>query len=395
MLCFDEFTVTDIADAMILGRLFTALFAHGVVVVATSNVEPDRLYEGGLNRTLFLPFIALLQERMEVVQPRRAHRFPPREARRQPGLLHAGGRALARGPRPAPSSSLTGRAHGKPMTLTVKGHPVEVPQAAGGVARFSFADLCSKPLGAADYLGDRRATSTRSSSRTSRDDLRAAQRGQALHHPHRRALRAHVKLLASAEAEAHELYQADTGREAFEFDRTVSRLIEMRSEEYLSLPHGRPDSAGLGQHDRASSRHEAARRRRGARLLDASLRPMPGFSTIAADQLKRIRRRRHVTVVGIADAAGMTHANVYRYFSSKAALIDAVAGQWLSGMEATIADIADAPDPADDKLERLIQAWARAHRDLLRRTGISSTSIAPRPRPRVPSSASTGRACAS
>jgi AcrR family transcriptional regulator len=86
---------------------------------------------------------------------------------------------------------------------------------------------------------------------------------------------------------------------------------------------------------------------------------------IAADQLKEFGPR-HVTVVGIADAAGMTHANVYRYFTNKAALIDAVAGQWLRGMEATIADIADSPDPADDKLERLIQAWARVHRDLLR-----------------------------
>ncbi|MBQ0824160.1 TetR/AcrR family transcriptional regulator [Microvirga terrae] len=86
---------------------------------------------------------------------------------------------------------------------------------------------------------------------------------------------------------------------------------------------------------------------------------------IAAHQLKE-HGPRHVTVVGIADAAGMTHANVYRYFASKAALIDAVAGQWLRRMEATIADIADSPDPADDKLERLIQAWARIHRDLLK-----------------------------
>ena len=86
---------------------------------------------------------------------------------------------------------------------------------------------------------------------------------------------------------------------------------------------------------------------------------------IAADQLKEFGPK-HITVVGIADAAGMTHANVYRYFANKAALIDAVAGQWLRRMEGTIADIADSPDPADDKLERLIQAWARIHRDLLK-----------------------------
>lgn len=100
-----------------------------------------------------------------------------------------------------------------------------------------------------------------------------------------------------------------------------------------------------------------------ARVADAA----PADSrllAIAADHLKRFGPR-HVTVVSIADAAGMTHANVYRYFASKSALIDAVAGQWLQRLEATIADIADSPDPADDKLERLIQAWARVHRELL------------------------------
>jgi AcrR family transcriptional regulator len=88
--------------------------------------------------------------------------------------------------------------------------------------------------------------------------------------------------------------------------------------------------------------------------------------TIAARQLRQ-HGSQGVTVVGVAKAAGMTHANVYRYFPSKAALIDAVAGQWLRTLEAQIAGIADAPDPADDKLERLIQAWARVHRDLLKR----------------------------
>jgi len=101
------------------------------------------------------------------------------------------------------------------------------------------------------------------------------------------------------------------------------------------------------------------------RITDADIPADTRLLAIAADQLKRFGPR-HVTVVGIADAAGMTHANVYRYFTSKAALIDAVAGQWLRRMEAIIADIADSPDPADDKLERLIQAWARTHRELLK-----------------------------
>jgi cell division protein ZapE len=246
VLCFDEFTVTDIADAMILGRLFTALFAHGVVVIATSNVEPERLYEGGLNRALFLPFIALLHERMQIVKL---------EARTDFRLEKLAGSPVFYTPADKQSHAaltrafkrLTGREHGKPLTLTVKGHPVEVPQAAGGVARFSFKDLCAKPLGAADYLAVAEEFHTvilENIPRMSFENRNEAKRFimliDALYD-------AHVKLLASAEAEAPALYKADTGREAFEFDRTVSRLIEMRSEEYLSLPHGRIDSADAGQ----------------------------------------------------------------------------------------------------------------------------------------------------
>jgi cell division protein ZapE len=150
VLCFDEFAVTDIADAMILGRLFTALFAHGVVVVATSNVEPDRLYEGGLNRSLFLPFIELLQERMEVVRsmPARISAWRSSPAARSSIRPRTRARAALDPRLQAPH----GPRAGEPVRLTVKGHAVEVPQAAAGVARFAFEDLCAKPLGAADYL---------------------------------------------------------------------------------------------------------------------------------------------------------------------------------------------------------------------------------------------------
>jgi cell division protein ZapE len=246
VLCFDEFSVTDIADAMILGRLFTALFAQGVVVVATSNVEPERLYEGGLNRTLFMPFIALLQERMSVVKldARADFRleklaggavfFAPADERSHDAL----GRAFR---------NLSGHAHGDPMILTVRGHPVEVPEAAGGVARFRFDDLCSRPLGASDYLAIAERFHTvivedipRLTFERRNEAKRFIMLIDALYD-------ARVKLLASAQTEANELYQADTGREAFEFDRTVSRLIEMRSEDYLALPHGQADSTGSGQ----------------------------------------------------------------------------------------------------------------------------------------------------
>jgi cell division protein ZapE len=241
VLCFDEFTVTDIADAMILGRLFTALFARGVVVVATSNVEPQHLYEGGLNRALFLPFIALLQERMNIVKLESRTDFRLEKLAGSPVFYtpadehsHA---ALTRA-----FKSLTGREQGKPVTLTVKGHPVEVPQAASGVARFSFEDLCSRPLGAADYLAIADEFETVILENIPRMTFERRNEAKRFIMLVDAFYDARVKLLASAEAEADELYHSDAGREAFEFDRTVSRLIEMRSEEYLSLPHGREES---------------------------------------------------------------------------------------------------------------------------------------------------------
>jgi cell division protein ZapE len=245
LLCFDEFHVTDIADAMILGRLFAKLLELGTVVVATSNVAPDDLYKGGLNRALFLPFIAQITEHMDVMRL---------DARTDFRLEKLTGVKMWLVPDDAGASTaldnawgkMTGNAPCKPRDISIKGRTLHVPCSANGVARFSFADLCEQPLAASDYI------------RLARDyhtimldhvpvmdyaDRNAAKRFITLIDT---LYDNAVKLMASAGADPLSLYLATDGNEANEFKRTSSRLIEMSSASYLALPHGHKDSSASG-----------------------------------------------------------------------------------------------------------------------------------------------------
>ncbi len=233
LLCFDEIQVSDIADAMILGRLFERLFEEEVVIVATSNRTPDDLYKNGINRQLFLPFIDLLKRELDVVQIAGPQDFRLRQLMAAP-IYYAPLGPAADEAMEQTWKRLTASATPHAVTLDVGGRELRVARQAAGVARFSFEELCARALGAGDYLEIAERFHTvllenipRLSPSMREEAARFRTLVDALYE-------AKVKLVASAEAQPTDLYPA--GDQSFEFERTASRLMEMRSEAYLVLP---------------------------------------------------------------------------------------------------------------------------------------------------------------
>lgn len=231
VLCFDEFAVTDIADAMILSRLFSALFKQGVILVATSNVVPDNLYKDGLNRGLFLPFIDTLKEHVEIVSLDADRDYRLGRLSETPLYLTPLSRNTTQRMDEIWADITNGMPHATDF-IEVKGRLIEVEKSAVDAARFSFDELCAQPLGARDYLAIARRYHT-----IMLDDVPMI--GDGKRNEAKRFINLidtfydeHIKLIISAEVEPTALYQAQSGTEAFEFDRTASRLIEMRSDSW-------------------------------------------------------------------------------------------------------------------------------------------------------------------
>ncbi|MXU66841.1 cell division protein ZapE [Oceanomicrobium pacificus] len=232
LLCFDEMQITDIADAMIVGRLFDKLFARGVIVVTTSNRHPDDLYKDGLNRQLFLPFIDRIKEKLDI------HHLESPTDHRQGRLQGQETYFTPLGPEATANmdaawEDLAG-GEGGPLSLIVNGRRIEIPHFRSGVGRASFEALCAKPLGPADYLAmadavkvlliDRIPTLSRAKNNEAKRFVTLV---DALYE-------ARVRLVCSAAAEPEALYVDGAG--AFEFERTASRLREMQAADWPPAP---------------------------------------------------------------------------------------------------------------------------------------------------------------
>jgi cell division protein ZapE len=234
LLCFDEFQVTNIADAMILARLFETLFGEGLTVIATSNRRPDDLYKDGLQRDRFLPFIDLIKQRLEILELGGEHDYRLDRLRNFDVYLTPSG-AWANAKLDEAFRALSGGAEGEPRVLRTQGRDVDIPRAAPGVAMAHYLDWCAKPMGAADFLCIAEHFHTvivADIPRMGPDSQDKAARFVTMIDTF---YEKKVKFICSAATAPTGLYVEGDG--AFEFQRTVSRLMEMQSPEYLALDH--------------------------------------------------------------------------------------------------------------------------------------------------------------